>query len=341
MLTCKISKLAKKLLPFVVADIPQFVHGWTGIGKTEVISNELLYLLEQQLGPCVLHDFRMSQHDPVDASGIPVVDKNTMRTVWSCPGLVPQDDGRTHIIYYGEVGHLDPNRQHVLYQATQERALGGYKFPVKNRIILDLNTREDKGGDIRLLPPFENRGQHTFAELDQEGWIEHQKQRGCDPRVHTFIKLRPQYLHYMLNRDKDNRVIPPAGPAFYTPRSVERLDRLFKAKLPNDVIIDGARGNCGEAFARDFSTFLRDLAAGLPKLTEIKANPKTAKVPVDVDHQYVIASAISHNITSADADVWAIYLARLAEDVASMAAHNAMNRDDALRNNKSLKALTI
>lgn len=341
MLTCKIGSLVEEIGPTVIADIPVAVHGWTGIGKTQIISGALMAYLERQLGPCVLHEFRMSTHDPVDGSGIPVVNKEDMSTLWTRPGFVMADDGRTHVVYWGEAGHLNPAQQHILYGATQERSLSGYHFPKKNRQIIDLNTREDKGGDIKLLKPFENRLAHFFAELDPAGWLEHQIRRGMDPRLIAHSKLRPNLLHYMMNRDKDNRIIEPTGPAFCTPRSIERVDKYFKAGLPDAQIVKGAQANCGEAYAQDLATFLKDLGAGLPKLSEIRANPTTAKVPEELNHQYVIAAAISHSIDKASADTWAKYLARLTPDIASMAAHNAMQRDKGLKDVSSLKDLVL
>lgn len=341
MLTCKIGNLVEEIGPTVEVDIPVFVHGWTGIGKTEIISGALMAYLERRLGPCVLHEFRLSTHDPVDGSGIPQVNKEDMSTVWTRPGFVMADDGRTHVIYWGEAGHLNPAQQHILYGAANERCLSGYHFPKKNRMIFDLNTREDKGGDIKMLRPLENRGAHYFAELDHAGFIEHQIKRGMDPRFIAFNKLRPNLLHYMMNRDKDNRVIEPTGPAFPTPRSIERVDKYFKAGLPDAQIVKGAQANCGEGYAADLATFLKDLGAGLPKLSEIRANPGKAKVPEELNHQYVIAAAISHSIDKDSADTWAIYLARLTPDIASMAAHNAMQRDSVLKNLKCLKDLVL
>lgn len=341
MLTVKIGNLVDEIGPTVEADIPVFVHGWTGIGKTEIISGPLMAYLERRLGPCVLHEFRMSTHDPVDGSGIPIVNKEDMSTQWTRPGFIMPDDGRTHVIYWGEVGHLNPAQQHILYGATKERCLSGYYFPKKNRQILDLNTREDKGGDIKLVPPFMNRGAHYFAELDHAGWIEYQIRRGMDPRLIAFNKLRPNLLHYMMNRDKDNRIVEPTGPSFPTPRSIERIDKYFKMGLPDAQIVKGAQANCGEGYATDLATFLKDLGAGLPKLSEIRANPTTAKVPDELNHQYVIAAAISHSIDKASADTWAKYLARLTPDIASMAAHNAMQRDASLKGLQSLKDLVL
>lgn len=334
MLKVKVGKLAKAIWPFVKADIPVFVHGYTGIGKTEIISGELMRLVENHFGPSVLHDFRFSSKEPVDGTGIPKIvqdEDGKWATIWTRPGFVDRDDGRMHIYYLGEIGHATIPMQHIAYQFVRERRLGEYNLPKKNRVILDLNTRDDKGGDTKLVKPLENRGLHVMAELDVAGWIEHEKAVGLDPRLVAFIKLRPELLHKM----------DPNNPAYPTPRSIEEVGKLMKNGEPDSVVVDGAVGLCGEGFGMQLQTFLKDLGAQLPKLADIRANPEKAKVPTEPHHQYVVAAAISHEIDPQSADTWAKYLARLAPDIASMAANNAMQGNETLKANKALKSLIL
>jgi hypothetical protein len=339
MLTCKTGMLAETAMPLIAADIPTAFHGWTGIGKTMIAHNEIRKALQEFCQrDTVVDEFRMSHIPLEDTSGVPVV--KDMRTVWTCPGLVPVDDDRMHLIYYGEAGHIDTPKQHVLYGACNERTIGGYRLPKYHRIILDLNTREDKGGDIRLLRPFENRLAHVFVELDHAGWIRRQIERGTHPMLIAFMKIKGEYLHYMLDRDNDGRVKEPQGPAFPTPRSIENLDKVHKLPFAtNAVVVNAARALLGEKFARDYGTFLRDAGSKLPKLSEIKANPTGAKVPDDLDQQWVIASAVAHTMVKADAEIWAQYLERLSPDIAARAAHTAMQRDSSLSGVAKVKAL--
>ena len=333
MLKCKTGKLIDTIWPLVKADIPVFIHGWTGIGKTEMVSGPLMQKVEAEYGPSVLHDFRFSSKEPVDGTGIPVVDADKRKTTWTQPAFVPDDDGRMHIFYLGEIGHASVAMQHIAYQFVRERQLGDFKLPKNNRVILDLNTREDKGGDTKLVKPLENRGAHVMVELDVPGWIEWAKSDGMDPRLIAFIKLRPALLHKM---DVQN-------PAYPTPRSIAEIGKLFKNGESMKDIENGAKALCGEGFAVELSQFMKDLGAGLPRLQDIKANPGKAKVPGDLNHQWVIASSIAHEMGEhpEDADTWAEYLGRLAPDIASMAAHNAMQKNKELERVKSLKKLKM
>ena len=335
MLKCKVSKLAETIWPLVYVDTPVGVHGLTGIGKTDIISKELMEKILEQWPGAVLHDFRLSSKEPVDGTGIPKIvqdqDGNWV-TIWTRPGFICRDDGLMHVYYLGEIGHATVPMQHIAYQFVRERALGDYKLPKLNRVILDLNTRDDKGGDTKLVPPLQNRMAHVLAELDHPGWIEYAKAKGIDPRLIAFIKLRQALLHKP----------DPNNPAFPTPRSIEEVGKTMKAFPENTTyIVNSAIANCGEGFGMQFETFLKDLGASLPKLSEIRANPTKAKVPTELHHQYVVAAAISHEIKDTDAKIWAQYLSRLEPDIASMAANNAQQRDEKLKKVAELNGLII
>jgi hypothetical protein len=333
MLKCKISNLVPTIWPLVRADVPVFIHGKTGIGKSEIVNRELMDRMRHEYGPTVLHDFRLSSKDTVDGTGMPDIDKVERATYWTRPAFIPKDDGKMHLVFLDEVGHASIQMQHVAYQLVRERRLGDFQLPKQNRIVLALNVREDKGGDNKLVKPFEARGAHVTVDLDVNGWAEEMKRRNIDARLIAFIKFRPELLHKL---DENN-------PAFPTPRTIEFVGRVMQHETDVRVIQACASAACGEGFSMQFATFLKDLGANIPRLDQIKKDPKGCKVPTDPHHQFVVASAISETMTDKDADIWAIYLARkeFAADLASMAAHNATKRLPELSSVKSLQNLIL
>jgi len=334
MLKCKITKLAETIWPLIVADVPIFIYGETGIGKSTVISHDLMPMIESYFGPCVLHDTRLSTKDITDGTGLPIIDKEKMATFWTRSPFIPIDDGRMHVMFYDEVGHASVQLQQMTYSIVNDRSLGGFSLPKLNRVILATNTRKDGGGDNKLLKPLCNRGAHVTAEIDAPGLIEKMKVWGWDSRLIAFYTLRPGEIHNVSDTD----------PAFPTPRTGEKLSNTLKA-LPLDakegVIQNVSEMIMGEGFTRQFMTFIKNLGAHLPKLPEILANPKTARVPQDPHYQYVVASAIAKNIDKRNADKFAVYLERLMPDIRSMAAHDAIARDRTLGDIKPLKDLIM
>ena len=334
MLKCKITKLADTIWPLVAANIPVMIYGPTGIGKSSVVRYDLVPRLEQAFGEVVLHDTRLSTKDIVDGTGMPVIDKDAMATYWTRPAFIPFDDGKMHFFLYDEFGHASVQLQQMTYSLVLDRALGGYKLPAKNRIILASNTRTDGGGDNKMLKPLENRMAHVTAENDAPGLIEKFKVWGWDSRLVAFLTLRPGEIHN----------VSQADPSFSTPRSLEMFSNVLKSLPPdakNNVIENAAMAILGEGFTRQFMTFLTNLGANLPKLDDIKANPAGAKVPADPHYQWVVAAAIAKNVDAKSVSKYAEYLARLSPDIRSMAVHEAIARDSSLAAFPALKGLIL
>lgn len=344
MLKVKIGDLADAIKPLIKVDIPVLVRGWTGIGKSEIAASQIVPWIESEFGSCVLHDIRLSTKDVVDGTGMPIIDQQERATYWTRPAFIPQDDGRMHLFLMDEVGHAQVPLQHLLYQFVRERRLGEYHLPKNNRIVLMTNTREDKGGDNKLLVPLEGRMAHVLAELDVKGWMEHGKRKGFDARVLAFIDRRPQLLHFLANRSNENQKGGDVadGPARYMPRTIEDVAKVMKLFGGDEKVVNAASiASCGEGFAAEFGQFRKDLAADLPRLVDIKTNPTKVKVPSNIQHQRVIAQAIAEVMTKDDVDTWTKYLRRIEGDLAAATAHQAMSAKPELRDNKALKELIL
>lgn len=335
MLKIKTGKLVNAIWPLVLADIPVFIRGKTGVGKSQMIREGLVPKMREHFNmDVVLHDYRLSSKDITDGTGIPVVadDPEGKRTVWTRPAFIPVEDGKMHLIFLDEIGHASVQMQHAVgYQLTQDRALGEYKLPKNNRLILAMNMREDKGGDNKLAKPFEGRGAWVELADDPLGFLEYMTERKFNPHLIAFLKLRPQLYHKMAD-----------GPTFPMPRRYEQLNRVMNIEgIKNSEIEDAATALVGEGVSAELAGFLKHIAAHLPRLSEIKANPMKAKVPQELDLQYVVAMAIAQQIKPEDADTWAKYLGRLEADIRSAAAHNAIQRDKKLEKNKALDELVL
>ena len=330
MLVCKASKLVETIWPLVDADIPVFIHGASGIGKSQMIREQLMPRVVSKYGDSILHDYRLSTKDTVDGTGMPDINKEERATYWTRPAFIPKEDNRMHVVFLDEVGHASVQMQHAVgYQLTLDRALGEFKLPRQNRVILALNTRDAQGGDNKLAKPFENRGAHVRVDNDVPGWVLWAIEKKIDPRLIAFIRIKPDELHKM----------NPNEPAWPSPRTVEMLSRVMSEPLK--IIEACATALCGKAFAAQFATFIRDLAAKLPRIEDVKRDPEGAKVPTETHHQHLMAAAISEQIDAQSAPIWAKYLKRLEADICSMAAHAAMQRDENLKHNPVLQSLVM
>jgi MoxR-like ATPase len=340
MLKCKITKLAETVYPLIHADIPVMIKGPTGVGKSAVINSQIMSKIRTDFGEgAKLHDIRLSTKDIVDGTGMPLIDREKMATYWTRPAFVPEDDGEMHVMFFDEFGHANVQLQQMSYQLVLDRSCGGYKLPQHNRVILGSNTREDGGGDNKMLKPLENRMAHVQVEIDEVGFTELTKEWGWDKRLIAFIQLRPELIHK----------VDVNHPSFPTPRSLENFNKVLRDsdKLGLDqrtlkaVLENAALAILGEGFARQFASFLDRLAAGLPKIADILADPAKAKVPGESHFQYLMAGTIARNMTAKNAPIFAKYLARLLPDIASMCVSDAIGRDKALKDIPQLKDILL
>jgi hypothetical protein len=274
---------------------------------------------------------------------MPIIDKDQMATFWTRPAFIPGDNGQMHVMFFDEFGHAPVPMQQMAYSLVLDRALGGYKLPKKNRVILASNTREDGGGDNKMLRPLQNRMAHIQVEVDQKGFLEKTREWGWQPQLIAFLQTRPALIY-----DED-AARKTDDPSFPTPRSLEAFNRSLKAILHDLGVTDSkhkigmietcATAICGQGFSRQFVTFFNTLGAAIPRMADILADPEKAKVPASHEHQWVVAGAIAANVETKTAAKYAAYLARLAPDIRAGAAHNAATRDQMLNQSKEWKAL--
>jgi hypothetical protein len=290
-------------------------------------------MLEQWCGlEVVVHIIHLAQRVQEDATGLPVIDKEKGTTYWTRSPFIPDDDGKMHMIVIDEFGHANVGLQQMMYPFVLDRALGGYRLPKHNRIILATNTREDQGGDNKMLKPFENRLGHVTAEDDPTGMYQKGLLWGWDRRLLAYLDKKPGQWHNVSQTD----------PAFPTPRSIETINDILKElgpDAPKAHIENALLAFVGDGFAREFITFLNHLSANLPRMHEIRDNPLTAKVPPDPHYQQIVAAAVAKNIDAANVKQFAKYLARLIPEARSMAANEVISRDPSLKSVKELASL--
>lgn len=338
MIRCKMHELPQTIWPFILADIPVCVYGLFGSGKSRIMNTTIFQMVKEKYGnDASLHDIRMGQLLREDLTGIPNLSESKDATVWTRPALIPQDDGKMHLMFMDEFGHNNSmDIQHACYGFVLDRLLGSFRLPKQNRIVLATNTTEDDGADMKMLRPLANRIAHIYAELDPVGFIAQTAEWGWDVRLRTFLKLRPKFTHVSFLRAD----MPPKsagnpgqtwGPAEPSPRMWENVNKIIENVSEAEKIRDLSIGLVGERAANEFFEILRKIEAKLPPIDAILKDPENCRVPEDLDMQACIADQIEVHASARNAKEFAIYIYRLRPEVAAKCATNIVQRDSKLK----------
>lgn len=206
--------LTKLLNILLDTDTPVFIHGSPGIGKSYITAE-----MAKARG-WELIDIRLSQLDPVDLRGIPVIKGET--TKWMPPVFFPQDEKSRGILFLDELNSAPPTVQSAIYQLILDRAVGEYTLPKGWRIVSAGNRVNDKGIVFRLPSPLSNRMVHLVLEANFEDF----KIWAIENNLHSFIigflSFRPDLLSQEVPRDSET------NPAFATPRSWTMVSTILK-----------------------------------------------------------------------------------------------------------------
>ena len=215
-----IKETKKQLETLLSLNIPVFIHGAPGIGKSYVVNE-----LAKERG-WEMSDIRLSQLDSVDLRGVPsIVDS---KTVWMPPIFFPTSG--SGILFLDELNSAAPNVQAAIYQLILDRKIGEYSLPAEWRIVCAGNRMSDKGIVFRLPSPLANRMAHIVSSANFTDFKEWAIKEGIHPFILGFLSFRPDLL------SQEAPASTETNPAFATPRSWSMLSKILHGALKDNHI---------------------------------------------------------------------------------------------------------
>lgn len=297
---------------FLKGDIPAFLWGKPGVGKSQIIRQ-----IAADLGWKVI-DFRASTRDPVALMGLPDTGGDTTR--WKVPDEFPQveRDGEHGILFLDELNAAAPSMQAAMFGLVLDRKVGDYTLPKGWRVIAAGNRQADGAAAQRMPTALANRFAHIDVDEDVDTTAEHFNKIGVSPIVTAFLRFRPALLHKMARDDR----------AFPSPRSWEQAAKVVD--LPSPLRSQAITAIVGEGAAAEIEGFIR-VYHGLPSLDLVLSDPHNTKVPDDVAARFAISTGLARKVDERTFENGMTYIRRIpAREFEILFTTDAVRRDPKL-----------
>ena len=305
------------ILAYIQADIPCFVWGAPGIGKSDVVAS---IAAELDFG---LVDERLSTLESVDLRGLPTLQEKSV--VWAVPAMfeaIRAFGDRPVILFLDELVNASPSMQAATYQLILNRRIGPHVLGDNVRIVAAGNRQSDRAAANRMPSALANRFAHVDVEADAGIWRAWAERAGIHPMVCAFIGFRPNLIHDM--KDVNARAFP-------TPRSWVQVAKI--ANAPEAIRPALVAGLVGQSCAAEFEAFIQ-IWSRVPKLATIVADPDGAPVASESDPALLYATSVmlSRGATRQNFAAIVRYVERMPQDLAATCIIEATKRDATLIN---------
>jgi hypothetical protein len=307
------------------SDTPIHFIGPPGVGKSAIIG-----ALAKEMG-LVLEPLLLSQCDPTDVGGFPVVIDGALKRMplgpikRACEGPV--------VLFLDELSCAAPAVQGAALQLIFAREAGELKLHPGTRIVAASNPPDQAAGgwDLALplisrltqikMRPRRDEVQAFFYNLGVEGSMI----RRMAVDFAATVEAAPE----LLNIDP-----PPgaqaAGSAWGNPRSWHRAIQFCSSALEageadnSPVFVAGLAGNVGGDAAAAFMA-IRKIRDQLPGVSEILNNPDKAKVPSEQAVGIAVLGVLAMVAQTDPCPAW-VYANRLKSGEVRVAAMNIMGK---------------
>ena len=296
---------------YLDADIPAFLWGAPGVGKSDAVR------AVAKSRDANLIDFRAVLRDPVDLRGLPSIQDGVAR--WLAPSDLPnaERDGNNGILFMDELNAAAPSVQAACFGLVLDRKIGEYTLPDGWKIIAAGNRQSDKAAAQRMPSALANRFAHIDVEPDIEAFSKWAYANDINPMVIAFLRFKSSLLHDMSN-DR----------AFPTPRAWAQVSKV--ADAPAELLLPLVSGLVGDGAGSEFTGFLR-VAKDLPSLDYVLANPEKCEIPKDTSARYAISIGLAARIKTDEELARAItYTKRMPAEFNVLTVTDAVTRDKAL-----------
>ena len=175
---------------YVEANIPVFLHGLSGDGKSDRV---------RQIDPQVL-DIELVNENPETINGRAVYNEAQdqivdIKPVWLVKLERLCEDGELHILFFDELTNATKQTQSVIFKIVLERFVNNrWALPPNARIVAAGNDRSESTSAHDLAEPLFGRFAHVYIRTTVENWMPWAIRSRINPYVMEFLANNDLYL---------------------------------------------------------------------------------------------------------------------------------------------------
>ena len=175
---------------YVEADIPVFLHGLSGDGKSDRV---------RQIDPQAL-DIELVNETPETINGRAVYNETRseivdIKPVWLIKLEKLCEDGQLHILFFDELTNATKQTQSVIFKIVLERFVNNrWPLPPNARIVAAGNDRSESSAAHDLAEPLFGRFAHIYIRTTVENWMPWALSHSLNPYVLEFLANNDLYL---------------------------------------------------------------------------------------------------------------------------------------------------
>jgi len=175
---------------YVEANIPVFLHGLSGDGKSDRV---------RQIDPQAL-DIELVNETPETINGRAVYNETTneivdIKPVWLIKLEKLCEDGKLHILFFDELTNATKQTQSVIFKIVLERFVNNrWPLPPNARIVAAGNDRSESSAAHDLAEPLFGRFAHIYIRTTVENWMPWAVAHKLNPYVMEFLANNDLYM---------------------------------------------------------------------------------------------------------------------------------------------------
>lgn len=187
---CEIHDELSLIRAYVQANIPVFIHGLSGDGKSDRV---------REIDPEAL-DIELVNETPETINGRAVYNEAKDEIIDIKPAWLVRlerlcRDGRLHILFFDELTNATKQTQSVIFKIVLERFVNNrWALPPNARIVAAGNDRSESSASHDLAEPLFGRFAHIYIRTTVENWMPWAVRKQLNPFVLEFLANNDLYL---------------------------------------------------------------------------------------------------------------------------------------------------